>query len=150
MEKNQESKIQERREPEKEEQEPEKEKEVDQVSITFIKTGSLLSPEVVMLFWAVILDLAGILFLCLAIDDFGVIDIIGMLTITPWQLFRGSKPTVPEKLKQKGKGVFQKVLNFLFQGKLKRFLTPIAGEVVPYVGGFTWWTLVVWYELTSN
>lgn len=108
--------------------------------------GALFSPEgVVMMTVAVILDLVGIILLLFALDDFFITDIVGILFITPWMFLRSSTVATPEKMQKKT----QKGISKLFRGKWKKFLTPIIGEVIPYVGAFPCWTLAVYYEITS-
>lgn len=108
--------------------------------------GALFGPEgVVMMSIAVILDLVGIIILCFGLDDFGVTDAIGIIFISPWMFLRSSTLAVPGKMQQRT----QKGLAKLFRGKWKKFLTPIIGEIIPYVGALPCWTLAVYYEITS-
>ena len=109
-------------------------------------TGNLFSPEgVIMMTVAVILDLVGIILLLFALDDFFITDIIGIIFISGWMYLRSSTMAVPEKMQERT----QKGLAKLFRGKWKKFLTPIIGEVIPYVGALPCWTLAVYYEITS-
>jgi len=116
------------------------------------KTTALLTPEgTVMLSLAVMLDIFGVL--CLIMDVFfGLGEIpswisgaVGIIFIGGWMLFRSGRMAVPGRAKKRvGRG-----LRKVFQGKWKRFLTPILGEVTPVIGGLPFWTLAVYYELTS-
>jgi len=108
--------------------------------------GNLFSPEgVIMLPLAVLLDLIGVILICLGLDDFFITDIVGILLIGGWMFLRSQTIVVPERAKQK----VEKGLKKLFRGKWSKFLTPIIGELIPYVGALPCWTLAVYYELTS-
>lgn len=51
----------------------------------------LTSPEaILMLPIAIILDLAGLLLFFFLLDDFGILDVLGMATIGSWILMRSS------------------------------------------------------------
>jgi len=101
--------------------------------------GNLTSPEgILMLSVAVLLDAVGLI-IALAgtwfgIDDYGILDILGMLTIGGWMLLRGGAGGAKEAAK---KG-------------LKRFLIASAVEVVPFLGGVApSWTILVWKTLKN-
>jgi hypothetical protein len=105
----------------------------------------LMTPEIVILIWAVILDIIPIILVCFGLDDFWTIDILGMLTISLWSFLRSQSMVVPQRVSAKAK----KGLGKIFRGKWSKFLTPIIGEVVPYLGIGPWWTLSVYYQLTA-
>lgn len=115
------------------------------------KISALTRPEVIMLLIAILLDIFGII--CLILDIFfGVGEIpswisdgVGIVFISGWMWFRSGRVEVPERVK---KGA-ERGLRKLFRGKWKKFLTPILGEVAPLVGAFPFWSLAVYYELTS-
>jgi len=131
--------------PEKEPAEEEPETE-ETGGIEIGKIGNLFSPEaVIMLPLAILLDLIGVILICFGLDDFGITDIFGILLFGSWMYFRSQTIAVPEKLKKRAETGLRK----LFRGPWKRFLTPIIGEVIPYVGVLPMWTLAVYYELTS-
>jgi len=116
------------------------------------KFSALVSPEgVAMISIAGILDLVGVICLVLNIF-FGVGEIlswisdgVGIIFISGWMLFRSRRVEVPERVKRRT----ERGLRKLFRGKWKKFLTPILGEVAPLVGAFPFWSLAVYYELTS-
>jgi len=108
--------------------------------------GGLFSPEgVIMLPLAALFDLIGVIIIVFGLDDFGITDILGILIFCPWMLLRSQTIVVPERLKKRAETGLKK----LFRGPWKRFLTPIIGEVIPYVGVLPMWTLAIYYELTS-
>ena len=107
----------------------------------------LTRPEVIFLFIAILLDLFGVV--CLVLDIFfGVGEIlswisdgVGIVFIGGWMFLRSGRVEMPERA--------QKGLRKLFRGKWKKFLTPIIGEVCPFVGALPFWSLAVYFELTS-
>jgi len=107
----------------------------------------LTRPEVIFLLIAILLDLFGIV--CLVLDIFfGVGEIpswisdgVGIIFIGGWMFLRSGRVEMPERA--------QKGLRKLFRGKWKKFLTPIIGEVAPFVGALPFWSLAVYFELTS-
>ena len=115
------------------------------------KTSALLGPGIVMLILAIILDIIGVI--CFALNIFFAIgeipsfisDIIGMIFIGGWMFFRSGTAEIPGKAKKRAENLIRK----LFRGKYKRFLTPMVGEVAPFVGVLPFWTLSVYFELTS-
>jgi hypothetical protein len=111
------------------------------------KIGTLSSPEgTIMMFAAVILDLAGLFLLCFGLDDFGIIDIAGILLIGGWMYSRSGIISLPRGAQKRASGWLKK----LFRGKWKKYLTPLIGEIIPYLGGIAFcWTLAVYYELTD-
>lgn len=119
------------------------------------KISALVSPEgVAMISIAGILDLVGVI--CLVLDIFfGVGEIlswlsdgIGIIFIGGWMFFRSGKVVGAPK-RTKG-GLFSlDFLKTIFRGKYKKFLTPIIGEVLPFVGALPFWSLAVYFELTD-
>jgi hypothetical protein len=86
------------------------------------------SPEtLIMVPFALMIDIVGIIILCCGLDDCGVLDIVWIIFSTPWLILRGNKS--PSK-KSGIWGWFQGV----FTGKWSRYLTPDLGGLVPYVG----------------
>jgi hypothetical protein len=101
-------------------------------------SGNLTGPEgVLMLCVAGILDMLGfILFLLswLGIDDFGVLDVLGMLIIGGWMFMRGG-------------GLNKKII----KRGLRRFGFSSAIEIVPWLGGIApSWTILVFIELKGS
>lgn len=119
------------------------------------KTSALLSTEgLTWLPMAILLDIFGII--CLILNIFfgageilsWISDGIGIIFINGWMLFRSGK-VVETPSRTKG-GLFRfDFLRKLFRGKYKRFLTPILGEVAPFVGALPFWSLAVYFELTD-
>jgi hypothetical protein len=115
------------------------------------KFSAFTRPEVIMFIVAILLDIFGVI--CLILDIFfGVGEIpswfsdgAGIIFIGGWMWFRSGRMEVPERAKQRA----EKGLRKLFRGKYKKFFTPILGEVAPLVGAFPFWSLAVYYELTS-
>jgi len=110
---------------------------------------NLMTPEgVIMMGLAITLDLVGLIINLCALDDLGMLDIVGIVIICGWMLFRsrGKQVTASAKAQQQA----QKWITKLFQGKWSKFLTPIIGEVIPYVGALPCWTLAVFFEITEN
>ncbi len=109
--------------------------------------SALTRPEVIFLVIAILLDLFGIV--CFLLDIFfgigeipsWISDGVGIVFIDGWMLLRSGRIETPERA--------QKGLRKLFRGKWKKFLTPIIGEVTPFVGVLPFWSLSVYFELTS-
>ena len=120
------------------------------------KFTAIISPEgVAMLSLAGILDIIGII-CCIFDIFFGVGEIpswisdgVGIIFISSWMWFRSGRVVIPERAKERADRGLTRVLRKLFRGKFKKFLTPIIGEVAPVVGVLPFWTLCVYYELTS-
>lgn len=94
------------------------------------------TPEAILLLpIAVGIDLASVFLLILDFDDFGILDVLGILVIGTWLFFK------KEEIKRKG------FLRRIFTGRTTKFLVPIFGEIIPYLGILPFWTLSVWYNL---
>lgn len=101
-----------------------------------------LTPETLLILpLAIGIDLASIILVCFGLDDFGILDFIGIIFIGSWLFFRKGKP---EALK--GKKDF---LAKIFTGKYTKFTTPIFGEIIPYLGVLPFWTVSVYFNLTE-
>lgn len=104
------------------------------------------SPELIfMLPFALALDVAGLLIASGIGDDYGMVDIIGIVFIFSWLIIRGKKR--PSLQGKKGPMGF---LRKIFTGKWSKFITPAIGELTPVVGsvGF-FWTASVLFTLTE-
>ncbi len=144
------------------------------LSATIEKTGELFSPAGIWMIPAIILDLIGLILFIFAVDDGGVLDIIGIIVIGGWMLSRSGVANIPARAQRRVAGwqglasaggfMHQKAgvagtqkksqgwLRKLFRGKGKwqKYLVPFVGEITPYLGGIAFcWTLTVYYELTS-
>lgn len=99
--------------------------------------GNLTSPEgILMLSVAGLLDALGFMIFLVGtwfgIDDYGILDIFGMVVIGGWMLIGGGGSGVKEATK---KG-------------LKRFGTATIIELVPFLGGIApSWTILVYKTL---
>mgnify|MGYP005637643995 CR=1 FL=1 len=106
-----------------------------------------LTPEtIIMLPWAVMLDAIPWLLLLLGVDDFGILDFVGIITIGLWLFLRKGKTS---GLRGKGKGPTG-IIRRLFTGRYLKFLTPFVNEIIPYWGTIMpSWTLSVYFNLTE-
>jgi hypothetical protein len=101
-----------------------------------------LTPETLLMFpLAVGIDLASIILACFLLDDFGLLDIIGTTFIGGWLFFRKGKTGA---LKDRGGDIRR-----LFTGKFSKFLVPIFGELIPYLGVLPFWSLSAYFTLTE-
>ncbi len=93
------------------------------------------SPEtVIMLTFAVIIDLIGIILICFALDDFGVLDIVSGVIIGGWMLFRRGR-----------------VVNIKTQKKqIVRFLAGMGIEITPYLGALPAVTVITLLTLREK
>ncbi len=111
--------------------------------------SNLMGPEgIIMMGVAITLDVAGIAITCFGLDDLGILDIFGMIIICGWMLFRGQGKlhiTTTKGTQQQAENFIKK----LFRGKTSKFVTPIVGELIPYVGALPCWTLAVFFEVTE-
>jgi len=99
-----------------------------------------LTPEtLLMLPLAGGIDLASVILVCFGLDDFGLLDIVGTSIIGTWLFFKKGK--VLER-----KGTF---LRKIFTGKFTKFLVPIFGELIPYLGVLPFWSLSVYFQLAK-
>lgn len=96
-------------------------------------SGSLTGPEAIaMLFCAGAIDLLGYILLFAGLDDFGILDIIGMIFIGLWMFTRTGKKN-------------------LLSAKFKRFGFASAVEMIPYIGSLSpSWTIAVFLELKNG
>ena len=105
-----------------------------------------LTPETITILpLAIGLDLVGIILICFGLDDFGTTDIIGIVFINSWLLFRGSRGVDVEK-RNGTKGKIKKV----FKGKTSKFVVPSFLELIPYIGALPCWTLSVLFNLSDE
>lgn len=96
--------------------------------------GNLTGPEgILMLCVAGLLDIIGFMFFLLSwlgVDDYGILDIFGVIIIGGWLLIR------------KGQASTGKTL--------KRFLIAFGVEAIPIIGSASpSWIILVWKELKS-
>ncbi len=101
--------------------------------------GGLTSPEGVLLLGiAMVIDGIGFLFFIIGtwfgIDDYGILDFIGLLIIGGWMLLRSGN--LNTEMAKKG---------------LKRFLKSFVVEMVPFLGGLSpTWTWLVYKTLKEG
>jgi hypothetical protein len=104
-----------------------------------------LSPStLIILPLAIFLDVAGILLLCCSLDDFGILDIIGIFFIDTWLFFQGSRPA-----KAAG-GIKNFIINIL-TGDVTKYVVPTAIELTPGLGCLSpTWTITVLCNLSRH
>jgi hypothetical protein len=113
----------------------------------FIKFPKM-TPERYMLFLlALLIDLSGLILLCFGLDDFGILDGIGIATVGFWMGLKSRKMTIP---KTKGGGL-RGFLKNLYTGKKSKFLAVFGGEMIPWLGGILWsWVAAVYFQSISE
>ncbi|MEK7519213.1 MAG: hypothetical protein AAB565_00275 [Patescibacteria group bacterium] len=104
--------------------------------------GNLFSPEaVIMLPLAILIDLIGIILIFVALDDFFITDILGIIIFGGWMFIRsGAKPQKPQR---------RKITKKPPAGPGRKLFSVAIKELIPYLGAFPWWTITVWNELKS-
>lgn len=109
-----------------------------------------LTPEtLIMLPMAFFLDLCGLGIVIFGLDDLGLIDLAGIFIFFPWLLIRGER--LPSLAGTKSGARIKEFLTKLFKNKHLKFLTPLIGEVTPWVGGLGFfWTLSVLFNLEEQ
>jgi hypothetical protein len=128
-----------------------------------------------MLVWALILDLIGVVLACFGLDDFFILDALGLLTIGLWILLRSGQFNRPEKkeVKEEGKAAQKGSSTAIKEGEEislkaeaksgRRAGARIFGrvavrlgiitvlELIPYIDAVLFgWTLLVLMELVSD
>ena len=123
----------------------EKEEKTKRAKTVEEQAASFTSPEAfVMLSIAIALDLLGLFIFILDLLGIGLIisfvpDIIGLIFIGGWMLFRTGRVTVTKKAQKTGKKLF------------KRLGLAFLGELIPFFGDVAFcWTLAVYFELKNN
>jgi len=98
---------------------------------------SMLSPVgIMLLISAVLLDLAGLIILCFGLDDFGILDALGLIFIGGLMFMSSGDITATKGAKKVLKKAGGKVL--------KRAGLSFLGELIPYFGGIApCWTIAV-------
>lgn len=108
------------------------------------KFPPLTAESLIMLPLAFGLDAASWLLLALGLDDFGLLDIVGVTFIGTWLFFKKGK--APQK-GGGGLGLLEPIKK-IFTGKYTKFLVPIFTEITPYLGAISpTWTLSVYFNL---
>lgn len=102
--------------------------------------GDFFSPAALMLFIiAGLLDIVGLALVCIALDDLGILDIIGLIFVGGLMYLHSGQITVTKGVK--------KLRNKL----LKRVGLSFLGEIIPYFGGFApCWTIAVFFHLRDS
>lgn len=110
------------------------------------------TPEtIVMLPFALGLDIIGIVLICFGLDDFGITDIIGIMIIDSWLLYRGDSRSGNTKGRQAAINKASDMVTKLFKGKQTKFLIPALLELIPYLGSlFPFWTISVVLNLSKD
>ncbi|MFZ3054806.1 MAG: hypothetical protein WA091_02405 [Minisyncoccales bacterium] len=94
---------------------------------------------------AIGLDIIGVILFCYLVDDFGITDMIGIATINVWLILRNKKP----RNESGRKGVMENIKKS-FTGKQTKFIVPVIGELIPYLGVLPFWTLSVLFNLIDT
>jgi len=122
------------------------------------KASALLSPAALIMFpIAFLLDLTGLILFFSGVDDFFILDLIGLIFIGTWTYFHSqegkAKVTFGAEARLKGKYA-ERLKKFTEQtakwAKRLKWLRPLAFvvEAIPYFGGAApCWILVVYFEL---
>lgn len=119
------------------------------------------SPEaIVMLPFAILIDLVGIILVCFALDDFFITDIIALFFIGGWSFFRSQVKGKPQEVEMPSFGEQKRAVRQIKKAGKKttkaakwakrlKWLRPlcIVGEIIPYVGWLPLWTVFVYFEL---
>ena len=157
-------------EDESDDEESEDEDESQMEIAQSVKSASgLFSPEgAVFLPLAILLDLISIILIIFALDDFCILDIIGIATIGAWVFYKtGVAPSAPESTVQKAEKakdavrqgrasgeIAEKAEKLAAKaGKYGRWLRPalcILGELIVWIGAIPFWTYLVYKTLTDN
>jgi len=105
---------------------------------------AILSPiGIIMLIFAILLDLAGLILLCFALDDLGILDVLGLIFIGGLMFMSSGDVTAT-------KGA-EKVLKKTGGKVLKRVGLSFVGELIPYFGGVApCWTLAVYFHFKNK
>jgi hypothetical protein len=98
--------------------------------------GLKISPDLIIILpFALILDLIPIILVCFGLDDVGTTDTIGLVFLGSWLWFRDGINAVSAKKQFK---------------KLTKRLALMAGEYVPYLGVLPFWTILVVMTLKED
>jgi hypothetical protein len=117
-----------------------------------------MSPEIIMYIPALILDIAGLLLLLTGTDDFGFLDVIGLIIIGGWIFLRSFGIEGAEEVKEiSTKTKTAGSTRIKAEAGVKKFgarkwlrIICIGGEFIPYLGSFFFWTILVWGELREK
>ena len=126
-----------------------------------IGIARILSVEgMIFLPMAVILDLVSIALICFGLDDFGITDIIGIIFIGGWVLFRSFfkfsdlDVEAPARIgkaaaekRQQRKEIVQTIKQTVKTSKTPIKAICFIGELIPYIGALPFWTFLVYDEL---
>lgn len=109
----------------------------------FLKFPKSTPESVLILPIAVFIDLIGVVLILFGLDDFGLLDSVGIAIIGTWQLFKAGRITAPPV--KKG-GFLRKV----FSGKWSKFFVTWGGEIIPYFGWLPFWSWAVYFQLINQ
>jgi len=108
--------------------------------------GLKLTPEtIIILPIALFIDVTGILLFCCGLDDFFLLDIVGMVTIGGWLLLKKGDSSTMKGGKKKQINRLKKLLT----DKKYRFIITTGGELVPYLGALPFWTITTYFNLSK-
>jgi hypothetical protein len=82
---------------------------------------------------AIIFDLIGIVLICFGLDDFEVLDAVGVLIFDTWAIHKSLDPISGKR--RGGSKKKSKARNIM-----KRMLGASIAEAIPYLGAFPFWS----------
>ncbi len=96
--------------------------------------------EMMVLLLALLLDLISLILICVALDDFGLLDMAGWAVIGAWTFMKmGNMPSRPSR---KNNNIGGKML--------KRYTGVGLIELIPYIGVLPMWTLYVYITVKEK
>ena len=106
--------------------------------------GGFFSPAAIILFsTAVLIDIAGLIVLCFGIDDFGILDITGLIFVGGLMYIHAGTVTGTKGAQELVKKTSTKFL--------KKIGLSFLGEVIPYFGSVApCWTIAVYFHLKGK
>jgi len=112
--------------------------------ISETKMGDFLSPIAFIMFLAAgLIDLIGFVILCFGLDDFGIMDLIGLIFVGSLMYIHSQTITATSGTQKTVKKFEKKIL--------KRLGLSFLGELIPYFGNLApCWTLAVYFQLKES
>jgi len=92
---------------------------------------------------AIIFDLAGIVLICFGLDDFEILDTVGVLIFDTWAMHKSLGP-----ISGKRKGVSGKKSKA--RNIMKRMLGTTVAEAIPYLGALPFWSYNIYMILKEE
>ncbi|MFH1451310.1 MAG: hypothetical protein ABIF89_01730 [bacterium] len=116
--------------------------ETEETSSSATSSGFSVGPEIIILFLAIFLDIVNLILICVALDDFFICDIVGLIFIGGWIFVKHRELKTTSKTSQKITAQFTKWT------KRMKWLRPMSFllELIPYVGVLPCWTILTLSE----